>query len=250
MRLKELAAARVRFGYRRLTVLLRREGWPVNAKQVYRIYKEEGLMIRTKLRKKIARRRPLVVELASGPNQRWSMDFVAARLEDGRPSRILTVVDQFTRECVAIRGKPRLSGHDVADALDLAVRERGKPASITVDNGSEFAGKVMDAWADARGVQLAFIRPGKPTENAFIESFNGRLRDECLNIELFRSMPEVIGKLSAWREDYNQHRPHSSIGDLTPAQFAALIPARPQESPPRGAGFPAIPSPSFREGVS
>lgn len=250
MRLKELAAARVRFGYRRLTVLLRREGWPVNAKRVYRIYKEEGLMIRTKLRKKIARRRPLVVELASGPNQRWSMDFVAARLEDGRPFRILTVVDQFTRECVAIRAKPRLSGHDVADALDLAVRERGKPISITVDNGSEFAGKVMDAWADTRGVHLAFIRPGKPTENAFIESFNGRLRDECLNIELFRSMAEASGKLAAWRHDYNLHRPHSSLGDLAPAQFAALVPARPQESPPLGAGFPAIPSPSLREGVS
>ena len=250
MRLKELAAARVRFGYRRLTVLLRREGWPVNAKRVYRIYKEEGLMIRTKLRKKIARRRPLVVELASGPNQRWSMDFVAARLEDGRPFRILTVVDQFTRECVAIRAKPRLSGHDVADALDLAVRERGKPVSITVDNGSEFAGKVMDAWADARGVHLAFIRPGKPTENAFIESFNGRLRDECLNIELFHTMAEVNGKLAAWRQDYNQHRPHSSLGDLAPAQFAALALTRPLESPPLGAGFPGTPSPSLREGVS
>ncbi len=147
----------------------------VNAKRVYRIYKEEGLMIRTKLRKKIARRRPLVVESAKAPNQRWSMDFVAARLEDGRFFRILTVVDQFTRECVAIRGKPRLNGSDVAEALDMAVRERGKPTSITVDNGSEFAGKVMDAWADSRAVQLAFIRPGKPTENAFIESFNGRL---------------------------------------------------------------------------
>lgn len=250
MRLKELAAARIRFGYRRLTVLLRREGWLVNAKRVYRIYKEEGLMIRTKLRKKIARRRPLVMELASGPNQQWSMDFVAARLEDGRPFRILTVVDQFTRECVAIRGRPRLNGHDVADALDLAVRERCKPVSITVDNGSEFAGKVMDAWADARGVHLAFIRPGKPTENAFIESFNGRLRDECLNVELFRSMAEVSGKLAAWRHDYNQHRPHSSLKDMTPGQFAALALARPKEGPPLGAGLPSIRSPSMREGVS
>lgn len=187
----------MRFGYRRLTVLLRQEGWHVNAKRAYRIYK--GLMIRTKLRKKIARRRPLIVEQAKAPNQRWSIDFVAARLEDGRPFRILTVVDQFKRECVAIRGKPRLNGSDVAEALDMAVRERGKPASITVDNGSEFAGKVMDAWADSRAVHLAFIRPGKPTENAFIESFNGRLRDECMNTEIFRSTAEVRGKLATWR---------------------------------------------------
>lgn len=250
MRLKELAAARVRFGYRRLTVLLRREGWMVNAKRVYRIYKEEGLMIRTKLRKKIARRRPLVVESAKAPNQRWSMDFVAARLEDGRSFRILTVVDQFSRECVAIRGKPRLNGSDVAEALDMAVRERGKPTSITVDNGSEFAGKVMDAWADSRDVQLAFIRPGKPTENAFIESFNGKLRDECLNTEIFRSMPEVRGKLAAWRYDYNHRRPHSALKDQTPAQFAAQNPAPAGEGPPLGAGLLLPDSPSLREGVS
>ena len=220
MRLKELAASRVRFGYRRLTVLLRREDWFVNAKRVYRIYKQEGLMIRTKLRKKIARRRPVIVEFAQGPNQRWSMDFVAARLEDGRPFRILTVVDQFTRECVALRAKRRLSGIDVAEVMDEAVRERGHPLSITVDNGSEFAGKVMDAWSDIHRVQLAFIRPGKPTENAFIESFNGKLRMECLDVEIFRSMGEVEGKLAAWRYDFNHRRPHSSIGDLTPREFA------------------------------
>ena len=212
-----MAPDRVRFGYRRLTVLLRREGWLVNANRVYRIYKEEGLMIWAKLRKKIARRRALVVERAKAPNQRWSMDFVAARLEDGRPFRILTVVDQFTWECVAIRGKPRLNGSDVAEALDMAVRKRGKPTSITVDNGSEFAGKVMDAWADSRAVQLAFIRPGKPRENAFVESFNGKPRDECLNTEIFRSMPEGRGKLAAWRYDYNHHRPHSALNNQTPA---------------------------------
>ena len=221
MRLKDLAATRVRFGYRRLTVLLRREGWMVNAKRVYRLYKQEGLMIRTKLRKKIARRRPVIVDLANGPNQRWSMDFVHERLEDGRKFRILTVEDQFTRECVALHAKPRLFGADVAEALDYAIRQRGKPASITVDNGSEFAGKVMDAWSDLHQVQLAFIRPGKPTENGFIESFNGRLRDECLNVEIFRSMAEATGKLAAWRQDYNHHRPHSAIGDLTPLEFAA-----------------------------
>lgn len=146
MRLKELAAAQVSLGYRRLTVLLPQESWLMNTKRVYRIYKEERLMIRTKLRKKIAQRRPLVVELAKAPIQRWSIDFVAARLEDGGPFRIQKVVNQFTREYMAIRCKPRLNGSDVAVALDMAVRERGKPTSITVDNGNEFAGKVMDAW--------------------------------------------------------------------------------------------------------
>ena len=220
MRLKELAATRVSFGFERLTILLRREGWRVNRKRVYRLYKEEGLQVRTKQRKKIARRRPIVVELPTGPNQRWSMDFVHDRLEDGRKFRILTVVDQFTKECVALHAKPRLFGLDMAEALDLVIRERGKPASITVDNGAEFAGKVMDAWSELHQVHLAFIRPGKPTENAFIESFNGRLRAECLNIELFRSMGEVHGKLAAWRQDFNHRRPHSSIGYLTPLEFA------------------------------
>jgi len=160
------------------------------------------------------------------------------------------VVDQFTRECVAIRGKPRLNGSDVAEALDMAVRERGKPTSITVDNGSEFAGKVMEAWADSRAVQLAFFRPGKPTENAFIESSNSRLRDECLNTEWFHSMPEVRGNLAEWRYDYNHHRPHSALNDQTPAQFAAQNPAPVAAGPPLGAGLLLPDSRSLREGVS
>ena len=222
----------------------------MKGKRVHRIYKEEGLMIRTKLRKKIARRRPLVVEQAKAPNQRWSMDFVAARLENGQSFRILTMVDQFTRECAAIRGKPRLNGSDVVEALDMAVRERGKPTSITVDNGSEFAGKVMDAWVDTRAVQLAFIRPGKPTENAFSESFSGRLRDQCLNTELFHTIPEVRGKLAAWRYDYNHRRPHSALNGQTPAQFAAQNPAPAAEGPPFGAGLLLSGSRSLREVVS
>jgi putative transposase len=254
MRLKELAAIRVSFGFERLTVLLRREGWTVNRKRVYRLYREEGLMVRTKQRKKIARRRPVVVEFPKGPNQRWSMDFVHERLEDGRKFRILTVVDQFTKECVALHAKPRLLGSDVAEVLDRAIQERGKPASITVDNGSEFAGKVMDAWSDFHRVQLAFIRPGKPTENCFIESFNGRLRAECLNVEIFRSMAEVHGKLAAWRQDFNHRRPHSSIGYLTPLEFARHQSSgpspstrvdRPEASSVKGEGAldPAAPQP-------
>lgn len=168
--------------------------------------------MRTTQRRKIARRRPVVVAFPTGPNQRWSMDFVHERLEDGRKFPILTVVDQFTKECVALPSNPRLVGADVAEVLTQAIRVRGKPVSITVDNGSEFAGKVMDAWSDLHQVQLTFIRPGKPTENCYIESFNGRLRAECLNVELFRSMAEVLGKLAAWREDYNHRRLHSAIG--------------------------------------
>jgi putative transposase len=242
-RLRELASVRVRFGYRRLTILLQREGWQVNAKRVYRLYAQEGLTVRTKVRKKIARRRPVIVEAASAPNQRWSMDFVAARLEDGRLFRILTVLDQYTRECVAIVAKRQLGGADVAAALERAVAERDVPVSITVDNGSEFAGRVMDAWAHQRGVQLAFIRPGRPTENGFIESFNGRLRDECLNVELFASMAEVTRLLAAWRDDYNHTRPHSALGDDTPAGFAAkalegTVPSRQEERPAGEAGLP------------
>ena len=141
------------------------------------------------------------------------------------------MVDQFTKECVALHAKPRLQGYDVAEVLDSAIRGRGKPVSITVDNGSEFAGRVMDTWADLHKVQLAFIRPGKPTENAFIESFNGRLRAECLEVELFRSMAEVTGKLAAWRLDFNHHRPHSSIGFLTPQEFALRHAHAPSPSP-------------------
>jgi len=240
-RLCELASVRVRFGYRRLTILLRREGWRVNAKRIYRLYTQEGLAVRTKVRKKIARRRPLVVATATGPNQRWSMDFVAARLEDGRLFRILTILDQYTRECVGILAKRYLSGQDVATVLDGAIAERGRPVSITVDNGSRFAGRVMDAWAHRHGVQLAFIRPRRPTENGFIESFNGRLRDECLNVELFGSLEDAQRLLHAWRHDYNHQRPHSSIGDETPAAFAAktlegTVPSRQEEQPAEQAG--------------
>jgi putative transposase len=234
LRLRELAAARVRFGYRRLTVLLKREGWVVNTKRVYRLYRLEGLSVRSRIRKKAARRRPVALALATAPNQRWSMDFVADRLVSGRSFRMLTVIDQFTRECVALHAQPRLQGMDVAQVLDQALQSRGLPVFITVDNGSEFAGEGMDLWSELRHVQLAFIRPGKPTENGYIESFNGRLRDECLNVESFRTMAEVRGKLAAWREDYNQHRPHSSLGDLTPLAFAHGQRARPSPSPARG----------------
>ena len=221
MRLRELAASRVRFGYRRLTVLLRRDGWPVNAKRIYRLYTEEGLIVRTKVRRRAARRSRVPPAMATGPNQRWSMDFMSERVADGRWFRILTVVDQFTRECLCLLADQSLSGEKVTQALEPVVRQRGAPHSITVDNGSEFASRVMDAWAYRHGILLDFIRPGKPVENGFIESFNGRLRDECLNVEVFFTLDDVREKLAQWREDYNCRRPHSSLRDKTPVAFAA-----------------------------
>ena len=220
MRLRELAASRVRFGYRRLTVLLKREGWAVNAKRIYRLYTEEGLTVRTKQRKKVASRQRVPVGLATRPNERWSMDFVSDRLVNDRWFRVLTVVDQFTRECLLLYANSALSGEKVAAELERVVRERGVPTSITVDNGSEFASRAMDAWAYGHGIRLDLIRPGKPVENGYIESFNGRLRDECLNVSLFFSLEDAREKLGAWRRDYNLARPHSALGDETPTAFA------------------------------
>ncbi len=210
----------MRFGYRRLTVLLRREGWPVNAKRIYRLYTEDGLAVRTKVRKKIARRTRVPAVKAVRPNEKWSMDFVAARLLDRRWFRVLTVVDQFTRECLLLLADSSLTGQKVALALAQVLAERGAPTSITVDNGSEFYSRAMEAWAYQYGVELAFIRPGKPVENSYIESFNGRLRDECLNVEVFFALSDVRDKLAKWRDDYNQVRPHSALRDATPAAFA------------------------------
>jgi len=222
-RLRELAAARPRFGYPRLHVLLRREGWKVNIKRVYRLYKLEGLEVRTKKRHKRASHLRVVQPPATGANERWSMDFMRDTFDDGRPFRILTVVDTFTRECPLLAADTSLSGKRVAELLDDLSAERGYPKTITVDNGTEFYSKAMDSWAYRHGVHLQFIRPGKPVENAFIESFNGRLRDELLNSELFMGLHDARQKLEAWRQDYNQNRPHSAIGHLTPTEFANQI---------------------------
>jgi putative transposase len=222
-RLRELAGTHVRYGYRRLTVLLRREGWHVNAKRIYRLYREEELMVRTKQRRKMARRRRVPIGVAVRPNQCWSMDFVGDKLADGRPFRILTVIDQFTRECVRLESDQSMTGMKVAQALERARQERGSlPKSITVDNGSEFCSRALEVWAMTSNVQLCFIRPGRPVENGFIESFNGRLRDECLNVEWFTSLDDSRQKLAKFREHYNRERPHSALGDRTPAAFAEL----------------------------
>ena len=222
-RLRELAGNRPRYGYRRLTVMLRREGWKVNTKRVYRIYREENLGVRTaKLKKRSTHLRVPLPE-PTRPNQRWSMDFVSDRLVDGRWFRILTVVDQYTRECLCAYADRSQTGEKVVVQMKRLAAVRGVPESITTDNGGEFAGKAMEVWAYQNGVKLDLIRPGKPVENGYIESFNGRLRDECLNGEIFFDLVDAREKLERWRRDYNEHRPHSSLDDRTPAEFATTV---------------------------
>jgi putative transposase len=204
-----------------LTVLLRREGWKVNAKRVYRIYREENLGVRTATRKKRNRAVRVALPAPTRSNQRWSMDFVSDRLANGQWFRILTVVDQYTRECLCAWADRSQTGEKVVMQLKRLVALRGVPESITADNGGEFAGKAMEIWTYRAGVKLDLIRPGKPVENGYIESFNGRLRDECLNGEIFFSLTDARAKLDRWRHDYNQHRPHSALDDRTPSEFAA-----------------------------
>jgi putative transposase len=230
-RLRELAGTHVRYGYRRLTVSLRREGWHVNAKRINRLYREEELIVRTKQRRKLARRqRARTIAMAVRPNQRWSMDFVSDKLADVVSFRILTVIDQFTRECVGLEADRSMTGRKVAEVLERVRKERCLPESITVDNGSEFSGRALEAWAIANDVQLCFIRPGRPVENGFIESFKGRLRDECLNVEWVASLDDARHKLAKFREHYNHQRPHSSLSDRTLAAFAEQMAAL--RSPP------------------
>ena len=219
MRLKELAAVRVRFGYRRLTILLKREGWEVGKRRVYRLYRQENLLVRSKIRRKRAARVRVPLAGAQRVNQRWSMDFMADRLSNGKAFRILTIVDQYSRECPVLEVDGSLTGQRVVESLERLSWLRGKPEAITVDNGSEFCSRAMDDWAYRNGVMLDFIRPGKPAENGFIESFNGRLRDECLNTELFFSLADAREKLERWRRDYNECRPHSSLSGLSPMEY-------------------------------
>ena len=220
MRLNELALTRIRFGYLRLTILLRREGWAVGKKLVYRLYGELGLTMRRKRHRRIASATRSPLPAAAVPNERWSMDFMSHRLENGRYFRVLTWVDQYTRECLTLEAAPSITGARLAEYLDHVVVRRGVPRSIRVDNGTEFQSRAMDAWAYRNGVQLDFIRPGKPTENGLIESFKGRLRDECLNIHLFWTLEEARSRLHTWRDDYNRVRPHGALGQLTPWEYA------------------------------
>jgi putative transposase len=235
LRIRELAHARPRFGYERIWVLLRREGWLVNKKRVRRLYRLEGLQLRMRVRRRkhIALHRGPAPRPA-GPTERWSMDFVHDALANGRAFRVLTVVDQWSRQSPMLEVASRMSGYTVGAALDRVLTNGVAPRSITVDHGTEFMSRALEDWAFARGVQLDFIRPGKPVENAFIEAFNGRLRDECLNVHQFTSIADAQEKIEAWRVDYNARRPHSSLGHLTPNEFVAL---RQTERTANEAGF-------------
>ena len=223
--MRDLAASRVRYGYRRLHILLQREGWKVNHKLVYRLHLEEGLQVRTKTprRHKSCRKRIERPE-AGRPDESWSMDFMSDQLFNGRRFRLLTLVENFTRESLAIRIGQRLTGDDVVAVLEEVRKRRGAvPESIRVDNGPEFAGRSLDWWAYFYKVTLDFSRPGKPTDNAFIESFNGRLRQECLDQHWFLDLADASDKTEAWRIDYNRVRPHSNLGGRTPKEFAASV---------------------------
>ena len=220
-RLRELARVRIRYGYRRLQVLLRREGWSAGKNLVYRLYTEEGLQLRSK--------RPRHRKMAVGrreryepkrPNQAWSMDFVADQLVNGTRFRALPIVDVFTREALDIVVAQRLRSEHVVAACNRLVASRGAPVRIFVDDGSEFSGRVFDLWAYHCGVTIDFNRPGKPTDNCFVETFNGSPRDECLNIHWFETIDEARAKIEAWRVEYNESRPHQALKDLTPAEYA------------------------------
>jgi putative transposase len=218
-RLRELAAEKRRYGYRRLHVLLRREGMLVNHKCVERIYREEGLSVRRRKRKRAAGVRAETWLPATQPDQRWSLDFVSDALCWGRKLRMLTVVDTYTRESLAIEVDTSLSGTRVARVLDRIIGERDVPGEIVMDNGPELTSKALDQWAYERGVHLRFIAPGKPQQNGFVESFNGKLRDECLNEHWFTTLYDAREKVEAWRMEYNRERPHSSLQNRTPEEF-------------------------------
>jgi putative transposase len=220
-RLKILAEQHPSWGSPRLTWLLRREGRVVNHKKVERLYREEGLTVKRRRRKRVARPR---VEMPTPrrANEQWSMDFMRDQLAGGRVFRLLTVVDHYTRESPVIEVDLSLPGGRVAQVLDRVAGHRGLPRSIRVDNGPEFTGRALDEWAHLRSVKLEFIRPGKPVENAFIESFNGRLRQECLNQHWFLDLEDARRTIEAWRISYNTNRPHSGLGGQTPAEFARM----------------------------
>ncbi len=220
-RMRSLAAERRRFGYRRLHWLLGREGVAINHKKFRRLYREERLQVRRRGGRKRALGTRAPMAISQGRNQRWSLDFVSDAFACGRRFRIFAVVDDFTRECVRLIADTSISGLRVARELDWAIAERSRPAMVVSDNGTELTSMAILRWSKERDVEWHYIAPGKPQQNGFIESFNARLRDECLNETIFTSLAQARSVLAAWRHDYNHHRPHSSLGNMTPAEMAA-----------------------------
>jgi len=229
-RLVELAGERRRFGYRRLHVLVRREGWRINHKRTWRLYREAQLHVqrRRKRGQQLIERQPLV--RPATPDATWSMDFIFDRVGEAHALKVLNIVDDFTKEAVDIVAGNSIRGADVVRVLEQAVRFRRLPQAIRTDQGPECTGRALQGWADERGVQLKLIQAGKPTQNAYVESFNARFRDECLNEHVFRNLAHARAVIAQWRTDYNEHRPHSTLGYLTPREFAARCRARTPDS--------------------
>jgi len=217
--LRQVAMERPRFGYRRLHVMLKRRGWTVNKKLVLRLVRENGLLVRRKLRKKLAAVPRVQIPQPTAANEAWAMDFVHDGTAGGRTFRTLNIVDRFTRECLVIEVDTSITGKRVVAVLALLIAMRGAPQSIRVDNGPEFISIALDSWACEKNVALHFIQPGKPTQNGHIESFNGKLRDECLNATWFVDLADAKEKIELWRRDYNEVRPHSSLGYMTPVEY-------------------------------
>ena len=223
-RMRELAQVRVRYGYRRIHVLLRRDGWRLGKNQMYRLYREEQLQLRSKLpkrRKMVVVRRERIRPRA--PNEVWSLDFVSDQLANGTRFRARTVVDVFSREALAIEVGQRLGGEHVVAVLNRLVAQRRAPHYLFVDNGSEFSGRLLDLWAYHCKARIDFSRPGKPTDNCYVETFNGSFRDECLNVHCFETMEDAKAIVEAWRRDYNETRPHMALNDIAPEVYARQL---------------------------
>jgi len=218
--MKAVAAERRRFGYRRIHVMLDRQGIVMNQKKLRRLYREEKLQVRRRGGRKRAMgtRRPMLVP--DRANARWSLDFVSDTFTNGRRFRVLAIVDDYTRECLALIADSSLSGLRVARELDAIIHWRGRPDTIVSDNGTELTSMAVLRWCQQTGVEWHYIAPGKPMQNAFVESFNGRFRDECLNDTLFSALSEARSAITSWKEDYNHHRPHSALANMSPAEFA------------------------------
>lgn len=233
-RLVELARKKPRFGYRRLHVLLVGGGERVNHKRVFRVYREAGLAVRRKARKRLVREgspRPAL----TAANQEWAVDFAHDALASGRAIRVLSVVDECTRECLALEVDSSFASRRVTRALEAIIEERGKPLAIRCDNGPEFTSRHFLAWCIERGIELVHIQPGKPQQNGYVESFHGKLRDECLNVSWFENLWDARRKIAAWRKEYNEERPHSSLGYQTPAEYARHLLPPPGSAPNYGA---------------
>ena len=218
--LEELAQRHPRYGYRRLWVQLRAAGYPVNHKRVYRLYRQARLMLRRKAGRRLIHRGVPLAQL-TGPNQQWALDFVHDRVGEGRALRVLTIIDEFTRECLATEVDTGISSRQVAMTLERILATRPRPGSLRCDNGPEFRSRYFNAWCKSQRIGLEYIAPGRPMQNGYIESFNGKLRDECLNLNCLRNLGDARQRIGRWREHYNSSRPHSALGYLAPAQFAA-----------------------------